>query len=295
MRKIIVFLGILALVLGTAGVAPIYAGTYGTDVTHYDNAVQGGVGWYNRGNANNYTSEDKETEPGTTTGQSWDLEAFQFNKTGAAATLAIIGGWDFANGQVWNNETITTGALFLRVGTEPVYGSVNDGTPDHLSPIADNTYNWKYDYAIKYDFQNMLYTVYKDTTGNHSATVICYGSAGGNVGDVSNPYDISTAEGSGWTAVADYTNLTLYYLAGQGDFDGLTGGSHNIIYDIDLTFLNDADGNTPLTWLHQTYLCGNDNLMGQIPFTPIPLPPSALLLGSGLLGLVGLGWRRRQS
>lgn len=27
----------------------------------------------------------------------------------------------------------------------------------------------------------------------------------------------------------------------------------------------------------------------------VPLPPSALLLGSGLLGLVGLGWRRRKS
>jgi hypothetical protein len=26
----------------------------------------------------------------------------------------------------------------------------------------------------------------------------------------------------------------------------------------------------------------------------VPLPPSALLLGSGLLGLVGLGWRRRK-
>jgi len=35
-----------------------------------------------------------------------------------------------------------------------------------------------------------------------------------------------------------------------------------------------------------------------IPFdTPLnraPLPPTALLLGSGLLGLVGLGWRRRR-
>ncbi len=27
----------------------------------------------------------------------------------------------------------------------------------------------------------------------------------------------------------------------------------------------------------------------------VPIPPTALLLGSGLLGLVGLGWRRRKS
>lgn len=30
-------------------------------------------------------------------------------------------------------------------------------------------------------------------------------------------------------------------------------------------------------------------------FVVLPLPPSALLLGSGLLGLVGLGWRRRKN
>ena len=27
---------------------------------------------------------------------------------------------------------------------------------------------------------------------------------------------------------------------------------------------------------------------------PVPIPPSALLLGSGLLGLIGLGWRRKR-
>ncbi|HAY22478.1 MAG TPA: hypothetical protein DCY27_10005 [Desulfobacterales bacterium] len=29
--------------------------------------------------------------------------------------------------------------------------------------------------------------------------------------------------------------------------------------------------------------------------SPIPIPPTALLMGGGLLGLVGLGWRRRKS
>ena len=31
---------------------------------------------------------------------------------------------------------------------------------------------------------------------------------------------------------------------------------------------------------------------GDLVNTPVPIPPSALLLGSGILGLVALGWRR---
>jgi hypothetical protein len=34
------------------------------------------------------------------------------------------------------------------------------------------------------------------------------------------------------------------------------------------------------------------DLTGTLTANPVPLPPTALLLGSGLLGLVGVGWRR---
>jgi hypothetical protein len=46
-----------------------------------------------------------------------------------------------------------------------------------------------------------------------------------------------------------------------------------------------------------TAASGNDFCLDDIVFdrNPVPLPPTALLLGSGLLGLVGMGWRRRKT
>lgn len=35
-------------------------------------------------------------------------------------------------------------------------------------------------------------------------------------------------------------------------------------------------------------------MVGGLDYGAVPIPPTALLLGSGLLGLVGLGWRRRK-
>jgi len=43
--------------------------------------------------------------------------------------------------------------------------------------------------------------------------------------------------------------------------------------------------------LHSSYL---SSVTVTYDYTPVPLPPSALLLGSGLLGLGALGWRRRE-
>ncbi len=49
-------------------------------------------------------------------------------------------------------------------------------------------------------------------------------------------------------------------------------------------------------WLVSTQLVGSSNLYATNGTPPgVPIPPSALLLGSGLLGLVGIGWRRKKS
>jgi len=53
-----------------------------------------------------------------------------------------------------------------------------------------------------------------------------------------------------------------------------------------------AGSSTPNLW---GSFISNPILSGDLTNTPVPLPPSTLLLGSGLLGLVGFGWRRRKT
>lgn len=66
--------------------------------------------------------------------------------------------------------------------------------------------------------------------------------------------------------------------------------------DIDLSAISGLDISS-FSFLYASATCANSVLTGSVlgGFSEVPLPPSALLLGTGLLGLVGLGWRRRQS
>jgi MYXO-CTERM domain-containing protein len=288
MKKLAIVLG-LALAIGTAGVAKVQAGTYGTDITIYDNAVGPTSGWWNQGSS---PGEDQETEynpttgQGTQTGQQWDLEAFQQKKN----ILSIIGGFNFPTGVTQGDKLYTEplGALFLRTGVAPPYGVGNTGgTGTALNSI------WGYDYAITFAFNAAstggTYTVW---TPGDNAAVQLHNTDGDTVGNVSNPLTI--VEGT-WNTL---TTGTFTYTSGLTDAqlgNEYLGGDHNVISGIDLSFLvTDPNLGNPLTFLHLTYGCGNDNLMGEIAASSVPIPPSALLLGTGLLGLAGLGWRRRR-
>jgi len=294
MRKLVVLLGVLALVIGTGGVAKLHA----SDITIYDNAI-GPNPWWNRGTANNSSSEDQETEynaagysqQGTQIGQQWDLEAFRQNKN----LLSIIGGFNFPTGKT-DGYIEPLGALFLKTVSAPPYGLNNFAGNDVNPGIVSNSF-WDYDYAITFAFKfdakgnstGGTYTVYQ---AGANPTVILHNQTGGTVGDVSNPLTIS----DGW----DFLQTgTFTYITGLKDSDPLLDGnllgdennvgSHNVISGIDLSFLKDPKyGGNPDTYLHLTYGCGNDNLMGEIPAGTVPVPPSVLLLGTGLLGLVGL-------
>jgi hypothetical protein len=52
------------------------------------------------------------------------------------------------------------------------------------------------------------------------------------------------------------------------------------------------DPHGTFTFMWGTATCANNVITGTVP---VPVPPSALLLGSGILGLVGLRWSRKKS
>lgn len=69
-------------------------------------------------------------------------------------------------------------------------------------------------------------------------------------------------------------------------------------YLVDLSFNYTGLEFERFAFMVKSGTCGNDTMVATATLgdNPVPLPPSALLLGTGLVGLVGLGWRRsRQS
>jgi hypothetical protein len=111
--------------------------------------------------------------------------------------------------------------------------------------------------------------------------------------------------GGGYTYNANFPVLVNSVGDNYG-FASFGGGSVNWVaqaglpdWRIDVqTGMWEDDAFATLTFKWGTATCANDILTGQVGGggePQVPIPPTALLLGSGLLGMVGLGWRRKRS
>jgi hypothetical protein len=211
----------------------------------------------------NVGGEDQEVEPNCLTGQVWDLEAFKLSGN----NLTMIGGFNFKAGY----GGYEGGDIFISTTGTAKYGATAPtGIPGGVHTIA-NVYG--YNYAIKMDFVTNKYTVY--AIGTNSLLSVFYAQNSG-----SNPWQLVSGEGT-----KKYTG-DLTFASGLSDAQtGFKGGSH---YSVELASLADyLFANNAI--FHYTMECGNDDLMGRVP-----IPPTVLLFGTGVLGLGLLGFRRKR-
>ncbi|MBI1842561.1 MAG: VPDSG-CTERM sorting domain-containing protein [Verrucomicrobia bacterium] len=233
--------------------------------------------------------EDQETEPGTASGQAWDLEAFSLN----GSKLKIYSGYNLLAGE----KPYGLGDLFIDVD-----GNANwmPGADNHISGTTDNS-KFHYDYVVHWNARSGTsigtgtYDIYKiadNASVKFKETVFKSGS---------NPWTLIVPEkyteasmvklGSGIMPVVVDTHAVVTLDDGSTVIGGSATTPH-FIGALDMSFLPVGSLGNNKTLFHITMECGNDALVGRVPDSGSTLA----LMGAAMSGLAFIGRRaRRQS
>jgi len=266
MKKLLAVLGTLLLVVGLLTPALAY------EITVYDGKSD--AGFYHG------AQEYAETEPGTQTGPLWDIGGlFIQNNT---KTLYVVTGFDPQVGPN-NSAEFRMGDLFIKTTGVP---APLDTLGSGINATVANSAFGIYDYVVG--------------TGTSSESAALGGSAYRLVGadtvltaqgtavDRSNPWVVASFTSNPVAAAVNFSNGSLTeddVANGIGTELMRQAGYQWISYN--LGFLGNDFGKA---YVHVTMRCGNDDGDGKVP-----VPPSVLLLGSGLLGVGLLRFRRKNA
>jgi hypothetical protein len=188
-----------------------------------------------------------------------------------AGVLTIYTGWSQGTVDAIGGSTATTAFLFI------------DANADNI-----------WDYAIDLDkssanlYKSTLTITNSENAGPPFSTFgtnngLIYGRYYGGSGNVSGTTPIPVLA----TSDQALEDLAVAWSTGAWSGDSLT-------YNTVSVNLSALLGSGPWLFGWGTGTCGNGAFFDGFSIG-VPLPPSALLLGTGLLGLVGLGWRRKQT
>lgn len=267
MKKIFKVVFVAALFVAILGIQNVNAQMFGMNITIPDRVFTT-PGWYG-------SQEDNEVEPGCVTGHVWDLEAFFLQ----GWQLTMVGTFNFQNGQTdpyRPGTTYLSGDIFVDVTGDVKYGPPNDGTGYNNSVVLNRS---GYDYVFHFtNWATMSYELYSINANSKVEAIV---------------FDINQ-ETNPWIYYSDGTLMTsgtAAYQTGLTDAQvgGLNGNNLHNAVTVNLSPLSSYFGSGNVVTFHNTYRCGNDNLMGAIPE-----PSTVLLMGSGLIGFGVIARIRRK-